>query len=272
MIKTDEVSEKIYYTVLLSLDGVYKNDRHIESESNYAVPNDYIIRIAGTDKQFLIGASVHPYREPKEMLAETRYCIDNGAVLFNWIPSVQQIDPEDDRCIPFYICLAREGIPLLCHNGLITEAEESGLKAGKYNDPGKLRKALDIGVKVIAVHCTPYCNGTVSLSGKGYWDELMEMLRMSAEKKWDLYTDMSFFNKPVKIACLEKIKREDRKTIADTDRFVQAVYTPSSGNEINVTEISSYVNSLSRNSYRQSNQSYGSHKFPLRPEYIIRYL
>lgn len=103
-------------------------------------------------------------------------------------------------------------------------------------------------------------------------DELMEMLRAATEKKWDLYTDMSFFNRPVKIACLEKIKREGSRTTADADRIVQAVYTPSSGDDINVTEIPSFVNTLSESSCRKSNQSYGNYKLLLRPEYIIRYL
>lgn len=272
MIKTDEVSEKICYTVLLSLDGVYKNGRYIEPESNFAVPNDYIIRIAETDKYFLVGASVHPYREPKEMIAETRHCIDRGAVLFNWIPSVQQIDPEDDRCIPFYICLAREGIPLLLHNGITPEAQKSVSTAGRYNDPGKLGRALDIGVKVIAAHCAPRYSSAGQPSEKGYMDELMEMLRAATEKKWDLYTDMSFFNRPVKIACLEKIKREGSRTTADAVRILHAGHAPSSGDDINATEIPSYVNSLSRSSCRQSTQSYSNHKFPLRPEYIIRYI
>ncbi len=108
-------STKIDCAVLLALDGVYKNGRYVESESHLVTPNDYIIQIAKDNPRVLFGASVHPYRKKKEMLAETKRCVDHGAVLFKWIPSSQQIDPRDDRCLPFYEILAKEEDPKLCY-------------------------------------------------------------------------------------------------------------------------------------------------------------
>lgn len=122
-------SESIDYAVLLALDGVYKNGRYIKDESHLVIPNDYVIEIAKANKRVLFGASVHPYRRKKDMLNETGKCIDNGAVLFKWIPSSQHIDPEDDRCVPFYKVLAKEGVPLLCRTGSMPYPRPAGPRA-----------------------------------------------------------------------------------------------------------------------------------------------
>lgn len=213
-------TEKIDYAVLLALDGVYKNGKYIESESHLVTPNEYIIDIAKTNKRVLFGASVHPYRNKKEMLDKIKRCIDNGAVLFKWIPSSQQVDPEDDRCMPFYEVLAREDVPLLCHTGGELAVPTSDFNANKFNDPRRLRKALDMGVKVIAAHCsTPYL-GAIMPADKGYFDELMGMLKVSEEKKWNLYADISAFCTPTRITYLERINREISKSAISPGRFL----------------------------------------------------
>ena len=207
-------SEQIDYAVILSIDGVYKNARYIESESHLVVPNDYVAEIARTHRRVLFGASMHPYREAKEVIAETMRYIDEGAVLFNWLPSSQQIDPEDDRCIPFYICLAREGIPLLCHMGGEFASRATGFKTYKYSDPKKMARALDIGVKVIAAPCAISYNESNLYDGKHYFTDVIEMLKVSEEKKWEFYVDMSSFSHPSKDVYLESIKME-----SDTGRI-----------------------------------------------------
>ena len=52
----------------------------------------------------LFGASVHPYRT--DAVAELERCVAAGAVLMKWLPIVQDFNPADDRCIPFYEALA----------------------------------------------------------------------------------------------------------------------------------------------------------------------
>ena len=213
-------SQKTDYAVLLALDGVYRDGKYIESESHLATPNDYIIQIAKTHKGVLFGASVHPYRRKKEVVTETQRCLDQGAVLFKWIPSSQQIDPRDDRCIPFYEILAQEKVPLLCHTGAELAVPTSNSGSHKFNDPRRLKKALDLGVKVIAAHCaTPYL-GAILPDDKGYFHELMAMLRDSPQKGWNLYADISAFCTPTRITYLERISKEIQEGAIGPERFL----------------------------------------------------
>jgi len=213
-------SKNIDYSVLLALDGVYKNGRYIESESHLIIPNDYIMKIAAENRRVLFGASVHPYRKKKEMLAEMKRCVDNGAVLFKWIPSSQQIDPRDDRCIPFYETLVRENIPLLCHTGAELAVPTSDAGSNALNDPRTLLKALQLGVKVIAAHCaTPYLGGILP-ADKGYFEALIEMLRISEKKGWNLYADIAAFCTPTRIRYLKRICEEVQQGTLRSDRFL----------------------------------------------------
>ncbi len=234
ILNTINTAEKIDCAVLLALDGVYKNGKYIESESHLVTPNEYIVDIAKTNKRVLFGASVHPYRNKKERLHKTRRCIDNGAVLFKWIPSSQQLDPEDNRCIPFYEVLARENVPLLCHTGGELAVPTSDFNANKFNDPRRLKKALDMGVKVIAAHCaTPYL-GAIMPADKGYFDELMEMLKVSEKKKWNLYADISAFCTPTRIIYLKRINREITKGAISPSRFLYGSDFPIPIMDINI--------------------------------------
>ncbi|MBI5640975.1 MAG: amidohydrolase family protein [Nitrospirae bacterium] len=212
------ISRRTDYAILLALDGVYKNGKYVEDESHLIVPNDYVVRIAATRSRLLFGASVHPFRDAREMLAETRRCIDGGAALFNWMPSLQQIDPEDDRCIPFYICLAREGIPLLCHTGSEFTVSADGSRAYSYGDPEKLRRALDCGLKVILSHCS--MSEAIAPAGADYFEKLIDMMKMAHGMKWDLYLDISDFCTPAGVPYLERIKSEIRQGTVGPERFL----------------------------------------------------
>ncbi len=200
-------SEKIERSVLLSMDGVYKNSRLMEAETHLAASNDYVARIARENGRVLFGASVHPYRDKREMLREVDRCLDGGAVLFHWMPRIQQIDPEDDRCIPFYIRLAREGVPLLCHTGTDFAVMSADAKTVKTGSLKKMVKALDIGVKVIA-------------TGNAHADELMEMLSASEERKWDFYADVSCLFTPGRLFHPERIMTEIARSGFVADRIV----------------------------------------------------
>lgn len=213
-------SEKVDYAVLLAIDGVYKNDKLILQESHLVIPNDYIIDIARRSARTLFGASVHPYREAKEMIAETFRCIREGAVLFGWIPSIQRIDPEDSRCIPFYIRLAQERVPLLCHTGHPLTGLSSEFINRNYNAPCKLRRALDIGVKVIASHCVSSAGRALNSDDNTYLDELLGMLRKAEKNGWDLYADISPFCTPSGKVYFECIKNEILQGNISPSRFV----------------------------------------------------
>lgn len=219
---SETINEKTCFSVIMAIDGTYKNGKYMESESSIVIPNDYVIGVAQKDSRIIFGSSVHPYRESKEMLAETKRCIDEGASFFNWIPSLQQIDPEDERCIPFYLCLAREHIPLLCHRGPEYSDQPQGSAINRYNSPGKLRKALDIGVRVIAAHCMPFHYRRVMSDDKRYFNELLEMLMLSETRKWEFYADISAFCALTRTSYLERIKREINDSMIKTQRFVNA--------------------------------------------------
>ncbi len=213
-------STKIDYAVLLGLDGVYKNGKYIESQSHLVTPNQWVMDIARDNPKVLFGASVHPYRKRKEVLDETRRCIENGAALFKWIPSSQQIDPWEEKCLSFYEMIAEAGVPLLCHTGAELAVPTSDWGAVRFNDPGRLKKALGKKVKVIAAHCaTPYLGGVLP-GDTNYFDELMDMLRISENKGWKLYADISAFCTPTRIPYLERIKDEIDKGRISADRFL----------------------------------------------------
>ncbi len=214
--------EKNYYTILLAVDGVYKNGRYIESESRFVIPNDYIIGIAKKNKGVIFGASVHPYRHTRAMLAEATRCIEEGAVFFHWIPSLQQIDTDDERCVPFYKLIARDCIPLVCNTGLNINNEKNRIKTFRYDDPQKLKKALDIGIKIIVSHRAETCYDAnfAFTDDQNYLDALVGMLRISEENKWELYVDLSPFCHPMRIKYLEVIKREVSKGTINSGRFI----------------------------------------------------
>ncbi len=208
-------SEKIRRSVLLSTDAVYKNSRPVEAETCLMASNDYVARIARGNGRVLFGASVHPYRDKREMVNEVDRCLDLGAVLFHWMPCIQQIDPEDDRCIPFYIRLARAGVPLLCHTAAEFAVRPLDVRTAGNGGLGKMVKPLDIGVKVI-------------VAGSTHLEELIEMLAVSEEKRWDFYADISCLFTPEGLFHLDRIMKEiDRGTIA-ADRIIYGSNFPAS--------------------------------------------
>ncbi|MDH5201830.1 MAG: amidohydrolase, partial [Nitrospirota bacterium] len=75
-------------------------------------------------------------------------------------------------------------------------------------------------VKVIAAHCaTPYLGGILPVD-KDYFEELLEMLRVSEKKKWNLYADISAFCTPTRITYLERINEEISKGTLNPRRFL----------------------------------------------------
>ncbi len=135
--------------ILLALDGVYDYGGNLVPElTRLMVDNDFVREFAGSQPEFLFGASIHPYR--KEAVKELERFVGLGACVVKWIPSSQHIEPDNPRCYPFYEALAHYGIPLLSHTG-VEHTLGSGL--AHYNHPRRLIPALKAGAKVIAAHC-----------------------------------------------------------------------------------------------------------------------
>jgi predicted TIM-barrel fold metal-dependent hydrolase len=143
--------------VVLAFDAVHHAGGAIDMENTHLyVTNDYVFELAAQNPKMLIGASVHPYRP--DAINEIERCVKAGAVLMKWLPIVQNFNPADKRCLPFYEALAHHGLPLLCHTG--GEKSLPNLDTS-VADPALLKPALDMGVKVIMAHC-----GTRSAPGE----------------------------------------------------------------------------------------------------------
>ncbi len=149
LMETINATSGLDAVVILAFDAVYDRDgNRDEANTHLYVANDYVSELAARNSKVLFGASVHPYR--KDAVAELERCVGRGAVLLKWLPVVQNFNPADQRCFPFYEALAHHRLPLLCHTGgermlpnLSTEVE----------DPMLLVPALERGVTVIAAHC-----------------------------------------------------------------------------------------------------------------------
>lgn len=209
--------------VVMSMDGIYKNGKPVALPSISLVSNDAVIQLARVRRDIVFGASVHPYRMQKEMVRETLLCIQEGASFFHWIPSAQQIDPDDERCVPFYITIAREGIPLVLHRGPLVMEQAAGLSCNRYNAPMKLKKALEIGVRVIIAHIMPGCESSVLSDEREYFNELIEMLRVSGTAAWDLYADMSVFCCRSRARYLERIRKEVAEGSISASRLTEGL-------------------------------------------------
>jgi len=198
-------SKKVTKCILLAMDKVYdENGNRKDNETHLYVPNSYIIDLSRNNDRILFGASVHPYR--KDWKDQLDLCINNGALLCKWIPSSQQIDPSNKKCIPFYVTLANHKLPLLIHSGPEYSIPTSNSNFKEMNNPKYLRTALEIGVSVIIAHCSLPYFGMLDIE---YLDDLEEYYKLFDEaiaKDWKLYSDVSALATPLRNTFIPDIK------------------------------------------------------------------
>jgi len=164
-----ESAPSIYRVVLLALDGVYREDGHLdEGRTNLLVPNDYVFEIAKRSPKLVPACSVNPLR--RDALAELDRCAARGAVLVKWIPSAQGFDPSDPRFAPFLARLAALGMPVLSHVG--TEMAVANVELA-YGALERLRGPLEAGVTVIV----PHAGGLRLFKDGAEWDALLAEMR-----------------------------------------------------------------------------------------------
>ncbi|HEY32885.1 MAG TPA: amidohydrolase family protein [Dehalococcoidia bacterium] len=134
--------------VILACDAIYDEHGEVDPRTSFFVPNDVVLKVAGTHEELLPGVSIHPNR--KDALEEIDRCVEAGAALLKWLPNTQVIDPSDKKYKAFYRKLSDYGLPLLSHSGF-----EFTMKAinQRLGDPNKLRLALEEGTTVISAHC-----------------------------------------------------------------------------------------------------------------------
>jgi uncharacterized protein len=137
--------------MLLAFD--FHHDEHgarREDLSSFFVPNRYAADLAQRyPDRFEWICSIHPYRA--DAIDELDWSVRQGARAVKWLPSAMGMDPASPKCDPFYQALARLNLPLLTHTGE-EQAVASGATA-EFNNPLRLRRALDQGVRVIVAHC-----------------------------------------------------------------------------------------------------------------------
>ena len=171
--------------VMLAFDAVHDRDGRIDDANTHLhVTNDYVIDACRRHPdRMLFGASIHPYR--LDAIAELERCAAAGAVLIKWLPIVQNFNPADPRCEPFYEALAALNLPLLSHTG----GEQSLPNLDKsVADPALLIPALQRGVRVIMAHC-----GTRST--RADTDYLPTFVRLAKEYE-HCYGDTAALNLP----------------------------------------------------------------------------
>ncbi|MCP5021069.1 MAG: amidohydrolase [bacterium] len=118
--------------------------------SAFHVPDAYAFDSAAkAGSNFRPVASVHPTRP--DALQRLRDAAAAGGRLIKWLPSAQNIDPASPACDRFYAEMMRLGLILLVHCGR-EEAMETG-DWGHLANPLRLRRPLDMGLRIVVAHC-----------------------------------------------------------------------------------------------------------------------
>jgi predicted TIM-barrel fold metal-dependent hydrolase len=186
------------HTVLLALDAPHHTDgTRDDARTLLVTDNDYIARLAAAHpRKILFGASLHPARP--DALDELHRLAALGACLIKWLPSAQNIAPDDPRYSNFYDALVRHRLPLLSHAG-----PEHTLKnfPDTLNHPRRLIPALERGVTVIAAHCGARLFLHQSRAPFLAWCAL-------ARRYPNLYGDVSAFGLPTRAMPLRHLLRD----------------------------------------------------------------
>jgi mannonate dehydratase len=137
--------------MLLAFD-FYHDEQGVRQEdlSSFFVPNRYAADLAQHyPDRFEWICSIHPYRA--DAIDEVQWSVRQGARAVKWLPSAMGIDPASPKCDRFYQALVGLNLSLLTHGG-----EEQAVASGgpaELNNPLRLRRPLDQGVRVIVAHC-----------------------------------------------------------------------------------------------------------------------
>ena len=126
-----------------------ENGQPVEDKSIFHIPNQYAQKIANEHaSRFEWVCSIHPYRA--DAVTALKQAKAQGARAIKWLPQSMGIDPASPKYDAFYAACAQLNMPIICHTG-----RESAVQGGNQDDanPLKLRRALDVGVRVVLAHC-----------------------------------------------------------------------------------------------------------------------
>jgi hypothetical protein len=171
---------------ILAFDKYYKLDGTVDlAKTIMYVPNDYVIELARQHPDiFLPVISLHPYRH--DAIEELDKWAKAGVKYIKWLPNAMGMDPANRAIEPFYSKMKEHNMILLSHGG-----EELALEAERdqeLGNPLRLRKPLDMGIRVIIAHaaslgsCADLDNGQGNNAKKADCFDLF--LRLMDEAKY----------------------------------------------------------------------------------------
>ncbi len=185
-------SKHVGSAIILALDGVMDEKGELDHEhTEVYVPNEFVAREVARTTNLLFGASINPLR--RDALERLEWAKAHNAKLVKWIPSIMQIDPADERLIPFYQRLVELNLPLLTHAGQersFTDAHD------ELCDPQRLALPLKMGVTVIAAHIA----STGMNENQRDTDRLAEMMKEYP----NLYSEISSLTQINKLGYLKE--------------------------------------------------------------------
>jgi uncharacterized protein len=186
-------SRHVSRAVVLALDGAVDERGALDkAHTEFYVPNEFVAALAARHTNLLFGASINPYRS--DALASLDKAAADHAVLVKWLPSIQLIDPADERLAPFYRRMAKLRLPLLVHTG--TEHSFTWAK-DELADPARLRLPLSLGVTVIAAHA--------AWPGKHGDQRDVDRLAVLMQEYPHLYADISSLTQINKLGALREV-------------------------------------------------------------------
>ncbi|NCF89714.1 MAG: amidohydrolase family protein [Verrucomicrobiaceae bacterium] len=201
-------SNHVNGAVILAMDAPYKQSGALDRlASEIFVPNRFVSETVKAYPELHFGASVHPNRP--DALEELDWSKTNGAALLKWLPNIQNINPADERHVPYYEKLVELDLPLLTHVG----DEDSFSKTNNaLGDPHLLKLPLSLGVRVIAAH--------VASSGKSQGQDNAERLLEMMPDYPTLVADLSTLTQFNRRKYLRKVindKRLEGRLLYGTD-------------------------------------------------------
>jgi predicted TIM-barrel fold metal-dependent hydrolase len=184
--------------VILALDAPYSPEGKMDrAAGEMFVPNRFVGETVKSFPELYFGASVHPCRP--DALKELAWSKENGAVLMKWLPNIQQIDPSDERHVPYYRKLVELGLPLLSHVG---DEDSFSTTNNALGDPHLLQLPLKLGVRVIAAH--------VASAGKSQGEDNVERLLKMMPEYPNLVADLSTLTQFNRRKYLRKVLNDER--------------------------------------------------------------
>jgi predicted TIM-barrel fold metal-dependent hydrolase len=197
---------------ILAFDQHYNADGSVNlAKTNMYIPNHYVVELARQHPDiFLPVISVHPYR--RDAIEELEKWAQAGVKYVKWLPNAMGMDPAGKSVEPFYRKMKEHGMILLSHGG-----EEQAVEAAEdqeLGNPLRLRKPLDMGVRVIIAHAASLGTCDDLDESRGKKADCFELfLRLMDEAKYrgllfgEISAMLQFNRMPVPVATL--LKRQD---------------------------------------------------------------